>query len=158
MFFMLHKLERIQIIHSDIQTVWKFFSDPKNLNDITPSDLHFEILTKNLPDEIYPGLIIQYKVSPFKGIKTNWVTEIKHIVPQKLFVDEQIFGPYKFWHHLHLFEEIEKTKIKMTDRVYYKLPFSLLGEFIHKISIKKRLEEIFDYRYNKIDELFNKTL
>lgn len=154
---MLHKLERIQIINADIKTVWKFFSDPQNLNEITPPDMSFEILTKNLPDEIYPGLIICYKVSPFGGIKTNWVTEIKHVVPQKLFVDEQIFGPYKFWHHLHLFEEIENAKIKMTDRVYYKLPFSLLGELIHQVAIKKRLEEIFLYRYKKIDEMFNQS-
>jgi ligand-binding SRPBCC domain-containing protein len=154
---MLHKLERIQIINSGIKTVWRFFSDPKNLNEITPPDMNFEIITKNLPEEIYPGLIIKYKVSPFAGIKSNWVTEIKHVIPEKLFVDEQIFGPYKFWHHLHLFEEIEKNKIRMTDRVYYKLPIILIGEIVHSLIIQKRLKEIFDYRYKKIDELFNKS-
>ncbi|NPV10618.1 MAG: SRPBCC family protein [Ignavibacteria bacterium] len=152
---MLYKLERVQIINFDIKTVWKYFSNPVNLNDITPPDMSFEILTSNLPDEIYPGLIIQYKVSPFAGISTNWVTEIKHVIPEKLFVDEQIFGPYKFWHHLHLFEEIDSTKVKMTDKVYYKLPAGVIGKFVHQIIIKKRLNEIFDYRYKKIDEMFN---
>lgn len=87
----LHLLERTQIINSDIDNVWKFFSRPENLNDITPPDMQFEILTKNLPDEIYPGLMIEYNVKPFKFFKTKWVTEIKHIIPKKLFVDEQIF-------------------------------------------------------------------
>lgn len=153
---MLHKLERIQIINSDLRTVWKFFSNPVNLNEITPADMKFEILTKDLPDEIYQGLIIEYKVSPFRGFTTNWVTEIKHVVPEKLFVDEQLFGPYKFWHHLHLFEELGNYKIRMKDRVYYKLPFGIIGDIINRIFIKKRLNEIFDFRYKKIDELFNR--
>ncbi len=151
----LYKLERVQIINSDIKTVWDFFSRPENLNDITPPDMNFEILTKDLPNEIYPGLIIEYKVSPFKGIKSRWVTEIKHVIPEKLFVDEQLFGPYKFWHHLHLFEEIEPGKIKMTDRVYYKLPFYVIGTLAHSIVIRKRLEEIFDYRFVIIEKIFN---
>lgn len=151
----LYKLERVQIINSDIKTVWDFFSRPENLNDITPPDMNFEILTKDLPNEIYPGLIIEYKVSPFKGIKSRWVTEIKHVIPEKLFVDEQLFGPYKFWHHLHLFEEIEPGKIKMTDRVYYKLPFYVIGTLAHSIVIRKRLEEIFDYRFEIIEKIFN---
>lgn len=151
----LHKLERIQIINSDIKTVWKFFSRPENLNEITPPDMNFEILTKNLPDEIYPGLIIEYKVSPFKGFKSHWVTEIKHVIQEKLFVDEQLFGPYKFWHHLHLFEELEPNKIRMTDRVYYFLPFGMIGEIVHLILIRERLNEIFDYRYQTIEKLFN---
>lgn len=151
----LYKLERVQIINSDIKTVWDFFSRPENLNDITPPDMNFEILTKDLPNEIYPGLIIEYKVSPFKGIKSRWVTEIKHVIPEKLFVDEQLFGPYKFWHHLHLFEEIETGKIKMTDRVFYKLPFYVIGALAHSIVIRKRLEEIFDYRFMIIEKIFN---
>lgn len=151
----LYKLERVQIINSDIKAVWDFFSRPENLNDVTPPDMNFEILTKDLPNEIYPGLIIEYKVSPFKGIKSRWVTEIKHVIPEKLFVDEQLFGPYKFWHHLHLFEEIEPGKIKMTDRVYYKLPFYVIGALAHSIVIRKRLEEIFDYRFEIIEKIFN---
>jgi ligand-binding SRPBCC domain-containing protein len=154
---MLYTLERVQFINSDLQTVWRFFSDPKNLNEITPPDMNFEILTKNLPDEIYPGLIIEYKVSPFRGLNTTWVTEIKHLIPNKLFVDEQLFGPYKFWHHLHYFEDMGNNKIKMIDKIYYRLPFLLVGDLLHKFLIKNRLNEIFDYRYNKINELFNRA-
>lgn len=151
----LHLLERTQIINSDIDNVWKFFSRPENLNDITPPDMQFEILTKNLPDEIYPGLMIEYKVKPFKFFKTKWVTEIKHIIPKKLFVDEQIFGPYKFWHHIHLFEAIGTNKVRMIDKVYYKLPFSFIGEMVEAIFIRKRLNEIFDFRYKTIEKIFN---
>lgn len=151
----LHTIERIQIINSDINTVWKFFSNPENLNEITPPDMNFEIISKNLPLEIYPGLIIEYKIKPFKGYKIHWITEIKNVIPQKLFIDEQIFGPYKFWHHIHLFEEISLNKTKMIDLVYYRLPFSVIGEIVHLILIRKRLIEIFDYRYKTIEQKFN---
>ncbi len=135
----------------------EIFSRPENLNDITPPDMNFEIITENLPDEIYPGLIIEYRVNPFKFLKTKWVTEIKQVIPKKLFVDEQIYGPYKFWHHLHLFEEIDPQKVKMTDKVYYRLPFSMFGELIHSCIIKRRLEEIFDYRYKTIEKFLTQS-
>lgn len=150
----LHSLERVQIIKTDIKTAWKFFSDPGNLSIITPEYMNFNIFTENLPDEIYPGLIIEYRISPLWGIKQKWVTEIKHVIPEKLFVDEQIFGPYKFWHHLHYFEIIDKDKIRMIDRVYYKLPFGLAGRLINQILIRNRLNQIFDYRKLKIEEIF----
>ncbi len=150
----LHQLYREQIINTDIKTAWKFFSDPENLSVITPEYMNFIILTENLPNEIYPGLIIEYRVSPLFGIKQKWVTEIKHVIPERLFVDEQIFGPYKFWHHLHYFERIDKEKIRMVDRVYYILPLGILGDLIQLIIIKNRLNQIFDYRKMKIEEIF----
>lgn len=150
----LHQLYREQIIKTDIKTAWKFFSDPRNLSVITPAYMNFYILTENLPDEIYPGLIIEYRVSPLLGIKLKWVTEIKHVIPERMFVDEQIFGPYKFWHHLHYFERIDEEKIRMVDRVHFKLPFGLAGRLINQILIRNRLNQIFDYRKLKIEEIF----
>lgn len=150
----LHSLERNQIIKTDIQTAWKFFSDPRNLYVVTPEYMNFKILTEKLPEEIYPGLIIEYRVSPLLGIIQKWVTEIKHLIPEKLFVDEQIFGPFKFWHHLHYFERIDKEKIRMVDRIYYKLPLGILGDLSQPIIIKNRLNQIFDYRKMKIEEIF----
>ena len=102
----IYTLKTTQKLNIDIKTAWDFFSTPKNLQEITPDDLSFEILS-DLPDKMYPGLIIEYFIKPFPFVKFNWVTEITHVDEPKYFVDEQRFGPYKFWHHKHIFTEVE---------------------------------------------------
>ena len=99
------------------------------------------------------GQIIKYIVTPIFGIKMNWVTEITHVKDFEYFVDEQRFGPYKFWHHKHLIKEI-KDCIEMIDILDYALPFGFAGRFFHPIIIKPKLNEIFNYRRNKLIEIF----
>ncbi|RME14640.1 MAG: cell division inhibitor [Bacteroidetes bacterium] len=151
---MIHHLHYKTHLNIDINTAWDFFSDPKNLNTITPPDMHFKILS-GADKKMYPGQIIIYKISPFPGITTTWVTEITHVVNNKMFVDEQRFGPYEFWHHQHWFEETKKG-ILMEDIVHYKIPLGWMGDIINAIIIKHRLKQIFDYRQEKLNEMFNK--
>ena len=127
-----------------IKDIWKFFSDPRNLSKITPPDMNFKILTEDLPEEIFTGLIIEYEVSPFGNIPVHWVTEITAVEKYKYFIDEQRFGPYKFWHHLHLFESLDGQKIKI----------GILGQIANALLVRKRLEYIFDYRAKTIAEIF----
>ncbi|MCA9418937.1 MAG: SRPBCC family protein, partial [Candidatus Omnitrophica bacterium] len=96
----MHVLEQQQDLPASVEEVWDFIKTPKNLNAITPDDLDFEFLG-DLPDEMYNGLLIRYRIGiPMFG-KWNWVTEIKHIREGISFIDEQRFGPYKFWYHYH---------------------------------------------------------
>jgi ligand-binding SRPBCC domain-containing protein len=136
-----------------MEKAWDFFSKPENLNVLTPDDLQFEILTDVAGVEMYPGMIINYKVSPFAGVKFNWTTEISQCVTNKFFVDEQRFGPYAFWHHQHHFEE-KAGKVLMTDIVHYGLPLGFLGRFAHALFVRKKLQHIFDYRQKKVTELW----
>jgi ligand-binding SRPBCC domain-containing protein len=149
-----HKLYREQIVKGNIKDIWKFFSDPRNLSKITPPYMNFEILTEDLPDEIFTGLIIEYKVTPIGGIPVRWVTEITAVEKYKYFIDEQRFGPYKFWHHLHLFEQVDEGKIKIIDKVHYIIPLGIVGQIMNSLFVKKRLDEIFDYRAKAISEIF----
>jgi ligand-binding SRPBCC domain-containing protein len=103
--------------------------------------------------KMYSGQIIKYKVSPLFNIKMNWVTEISHVKENKLFVDEQRFGPYKFWHHKHIFEEINNG-IEAIDVLDYVVPFGLIGQIFHPYLVQPKLEEIFNYRKNKLEEIF----
>ncbi len=150
----IHTLKREQIIRRPVDEVWEFFSSPGNLNDLTPDDMKFFITSLDADDRIYPGKIITYKVSPFAGLGFNWVTEISHLVDGVLFVDEQRFGPYKFWHHKHIFEPADGG-VLMIDIVHYALPFGFLGEMFHWF-IERKLNYIFKYRYRKVEEIFNK--
>ncbi|MEW5675823.1 SRPBCC family protein [Flavobacterium enshiense] len=135
-----------------VEEAWAFFSDPKNLNRITPDTMHFKTLSGD-EQKMFPGQIIHYRISPFKGITMEWVTEITHAKENEFFVDEQRFGPYKFWHHKHFFKAIEGG-VEMEDIVHYKLPFGFIGKLFHPMIVKPKLNEIFNYRRQKLTELF----
>jgi ligand-binding SRPBCC domain-containing protein len=102
---------------------------------------------------MFPGQIIQYKVHPFPGYSTNWVTEITHVKDGSYFVDEQRFGPYALWHHKHFINETEGG-IEMEDIIDYKLPFGILGQWTHPLIVKKQLMTIFKYREETLEDLF----
>ena len=148
----IYRFVRNQKIPIDKNEAWKFLSDPNNLKTITPDYMGFDILEKE-NTKMYSGQIIKYIVTPIFGIKMNWVTEITHVKDYEYFVDEQRFGPYKFWHHKHLIKEI-KDGVEMIDILDYALPFGFAGRFFHPIIIKPKLNEIFNYRRNKLIEIF----
>lgn len=148
----MYQLKRAQLVKTDLETCWEFFSSPANLSVITPDYMRFQVLTEQ-PKVMYPGLMIAYKVSPVLGIPLGWITEITHVESGKYFVDEQRKGPYKMWHHEHHFEETPEG-VLMTDIVSYTLPLGWLGKLAHGIFVRKQLEGIFAYRFKKVEELF----
>lgn len=148
----IYTLEVKQILNISLAEAWEFFSSPDNLAKITPPHMGF-IITSGTPAKMYPGQIISYKVSPFPGFKTNWVTEITQVTNQCFFVDEQRFGPYQMWHHEHRFE-VQGNGVLMTDRVSYKLPLGFLGRIAHAIFVKEQLKQIFSYRIAVMEQKF----
>ena len=148
----MHILEREIILDTDPDTLWEFLSTPVNLNDLTPPELDFQILSE-VPDKMYNGLTILYEIQiPLFG-KHRWLTEIKHIQAGSFFVDEQRVGPYKLWYHQHWVEAFDK-KTRMVDRVCYQLPFGVLGLVVHRLWVKSMLERIFAYRATRLAEQF----
>ena len=149
--YLLYKKQELAI---SLEKAWDFFSAPENLKVITPDYMGFEITSLFSSDSMYPGQVISYIVKPLFNIGIPWVTEITHVNPPSYFVDEQRFGPYKFWHHQHHFS-IKDNRLIMEDIVHYALPFGVLGHILHKLVVRKKLQEIFDYREKKLKELFN---
>ncbi|REE79859.1 ligand-binding SRPBCC domain-containing protein [Lutibacter oceani] len=147
-----YTLSSKQKLPISVDEAWEFLSSPKNLKIITPDYMSFDILSgANKP--MFAGQIIQYIVTPILGIKTNWVTEITHVLDKQYFVDEQRFGPYALWHHKHFIKEIPGG-VEMEDVIDYKIPFGFLGRLFHPIIVKPKLTEIFNYRTKKLEELF----
>ena len=151
MYYQLHKEQKL---NAKISDVWNFAVSPKNLQRITPDKMGFEITSKNSEEKIYPGMIITYKVSPILNIKMNWVTEITQVKENNFFIDEQRLGPYKMWHHQHIFIDNE-DHVLMKDIVTYIPPFGLLGDIANKLFIKRQLNEIFNYRFVEMNKIFN---
>ena len=139
-----------------LEQAWDFFSNPNNLQAITPANLGFNIISRHHGSVMYQGQIIEYKVSPVLGIPIYWMTEITHVADKRFFVDEQRFGPYSLWHHQHHFKETEQG-VEMTDIVHYRLPFWWLGDLANVLFVKKQLQGIFEYRYQAVEKLFGKV-
>jgi ligand-binding SRPBCC domain-containing protein len=152
----IYRLYREQKLPGEMQAVWDFISDPRNLKLITPEYMGFDILSDQLPERIYPGMIITYTVRPVFRVKMKWVTEITHLVEGQYFVDEQRAGPYRMWHHQHKIQPVENG-VLMTDLVIYGPPLGFFGALANRFMIRRRLEEIFDYRQRKLVEIFGDT-
>lgn len=152
----IYKKETVQFVNASVEECWAFFSSPRNLQKITPTNMGFQI-TDFDNKYMYAGQIIQYTVSPLLGLKLSWMTEISFVKDNSYFVDEQRFGPYALWHHKHFFEATENGT-KMTDIIHYALPLGFLGRLLNVLVVKNKLKEIFDYRHIKIEEMFNSKL
>ena len=148
----LYQLRATQTLPITQEVAWDFLSNPANLKLITPESMGFNILSGD-DRSMFPGQIIAYKVSPFFGYTTKWVTEITHVLDGSYFVDEQRFGPYALWHHKHFITAVEGG-VQMEDIIDYKLPFGILGQIMHPLVVKRQLLKIFRYRENKLTALF----
>lgn len=150
---MIYQLKRAQQLYCDIPSAWDFFSSPHNLSRITPKEMGFVVLSDLSKGDIYKGMIIDYTVSPVLGIPLKWQTQITEVNYQKSFTDFQKKGPYKLWRHHHEFVP-NQNGVLMVDTVDYELPFGIIGKMVHSLMVKKKLEHIFDYRYQVLEALF----
>jgi ligand-binding SRPBCC domain-containing protein len=145
----MYQLRFEQKIPTNIENVWNFISDPRNLKKITPSYMGFQITNEPIAEKMYAGMIIAYKVTPLLSIPMQWVTEITHVQEMEYFVDEQRIGPYTLWHHQHRISEIEGGTL-MQDIVSYKPPFGPLGILANSFIIESQLKSIFEYRFQAV--------
>jgi ligand-binding SRPBCC domain-containing protein len=146
------QMRQVQCLPVPVSEAWKFFANPHNLFAITPAHLNLKVTNELEGDEIYPGQIITYKIRPLLRVPLSWMTEITHVEPEKLFVDEQRKGPYALWHHQHHFKAVDGGT-EMTDIVHYRMPFGVFGRLGLPV-VKKELRDLFAYRRKKIGELF----
>ena len=148
----IYTLHQKQFIKCSLDEAWLFFSNPKNLNEITPEDMSFEIIGTP-PSLMYAGMMIQYQVKPLLNIPIQWLTEITHVQKPNFFIDEQRVGPYSLWHHQHHFKAVDGG-VEMEDIIHYRIPLAPLSNIIKPL-VANKLKQIFKYRTKKINALFN---
>ncbi|MFH1120337.1 MAG: SRPBCC family protein [Bacteroidota bacterium] len=115
--------------------------------------MNFRIRYPDPLPAMYQGLVIRYSVSPILKISVEWITEITHVRKYEYFVDNQVKGPFRQWHHQHIFKEV-KDGIEMRDIVNFELPFGKFGELTGLWIVRKRLQKIFQYRRSVIEKRF----
>lgn len=147
----IYSLHTEQLVNQPVKSVFEFFSRPGNLSKITPVSLGFKILTPS-PIEMNKGTLINYTIR-LLFMRIRWTTLITSYDPPHKFIDEQLKGPYSFWHHMHTFKETENGTL-IIDDVRYVLPFSFLGRIAHFLFVRKQLKKIFSYRSSVISEIF----
>ena len=144
------QLEQIQLIPKPRSDVFAFFADARNLERLTPDNLGFNILTP-VPIEMKTGTLIEYSLRLY-GLTLRWRTLIEMFEPESRFIDTQLEGPYRYWRHVHEFEEVEQGT-RMRDAVDYELPFGPLGTVARAVFVRRSLERIFGYRRQAVTEI-----
>lgn len=139
-----------QYLAKDIDSMFQFFGEAQNLEKITPELLNFRII-KMSTTEIVKDTLIDYKLK-IHGVPINWRTLILEWSPPYRFIDTQLKGPYKYWHHTHDFEKIGNGTL-MSDKVRYKLPLGFLGNLVAQTFVQKDVESIFKYRREVVSAL-----
>jgi ligand-binding SRPBCC domain-containing protein len=147
-----HKLHREQYVGRPLPEVFQFFERPENLALLTPPSLGFRMLTPS-PILMRKGTVIDYSIRVM-GVRMKWQTLISAYAPLSAFSDEQVRGPYAFWHHTHAFVESDGGTL-LTDEVQYALPFGVLGRIGQSLIVQRQLEQIFSYRAQAIERIFS---
>ena len=133
-----------------VERVFEFFADAYNLEAITPDWLHFHVLTA-APITLRPGAVIDYRLR-LRGVPIRWQSEIPIWDPPRRFVDRQVRGPYRLWHHEHLFEPNDNGTL-VRDEVSYSVPG---GALVHALLVKRDLLRIFTVRQQRLAEILRK--
>lgn len=145
-----HRLERRQVVAHPVQEVFAFFAQAPNLERITPSWLRFELLDAG-PIEMAAGTRIEYRLHLHR-LPLRWTSRIEEWEPGRGFVDRQVRGPYRLWHHRHTFEAVAEGTL-VGDEVHYALPLRRLGDMAHPLFVARDLERIFAYRHQAVPRL-----
>jgi ligand-binding SRPBCC domain-containing protein len=145
-----HVLRREQRLPDPPAAVFPFFADPRNLEAITPPLLRFRLLTPE-PVEMGVGTFLQYALR-LRGVPVRWDTLIQAWEPPHRFVDVQVRGPYRLWHHTHELEPVEGGTL-MRDTVRYAIGFGVLGEVARRAVVARDLDAIFAYRAERVPAL-----
>lgn len=144
-------IQREQWVSAPLEKVFEFFSDAANLETLTPPWLKFRIVTPT-PIAMHTGARIEYRID-WRVVPIRWQTEIVDWSPPHRFVDVQLRGPYKLWHHTHTFAAVDGGTL-MGDIVRYGLPLGPIGSLTHKLAVRRDIERVFDYRAERIAALF----
>lgn len=142
---------REQRIPALLPEVFSFFCEARNLDRITPPWLHFKVIGQT-ERELRAGTLIHYELA-WHGTPLDWTTRIEEWCPPTRFVDLQLRGPYRLWHHTHCFEACDGGTL-MKDTVQYAVPFGVLGDLCAGWLVRHDLKRVFDYRAREIYEIF----
>lgn len=106
---------RSLIVHAPVEVVFAFHERDDALPRLSPPFPPMRVVSRE--GGIRPGARVDLRIGPVRWLALHTVYE-----PNRLFVDEQIQGPFASWVHRHEFERVDATTTRLTDRVTFTLP------------------------------------
>lgn len=85
------------------------------------------------------------------GIWWQMTTVISAYERPRYFVDEQVKGPFKRYHHVHYFDD-DDTGTCMRDVVEFAAPFGLLGLAAERLMLRRHMTALIDLRNAQLRE------
>lgn len=152
----IYHLKQKQFLPITLTEAWSFFSDPRNLESITPPRLKFQIVNVSMDRDVYEGQVIHYRIQILPLVWVTWLTEITKVKNMEYFIDDQRLGPYSLWHHQHHFREV-RGGVEMSDAVTYALPLGWLGRIAHALFVRAELLSIFLHRRQVLERRFSRS-
>ncbi len=149
----LHTLKLEQRLPKPPEDVFPFFAEARNLERLTPGWLNFRVLSQS-PGPIGEGTLLRYRLR-LHGVPVRWLTRIEQWQPDRRFVDLQLRGPYRHWHHTHEFEPDGAGGTLMRDTVRYAMRAGPLGEIARRLLVVRDLERIFEHRREQVAGIFS---
>jgi ligand-binding SRPBCC domain-containing protein len=147
----LYRLERSVTVKASLEDAFHFFANPRNLPQITPAWVHFEVVRLEAAP-LRAGTTNEYRIR-WLGVPLRWRSFIPELENPRRFVDEQVSGPYLYWRHQHTFT-VADGGTEVRDVVDYALPFGPLGSAVHALIVRRQLDEIFDHRELALASIF----
>lgn len=138
-------------LKANLEKLFKFHLDPKNLRLISSPNMNLKIITFSSPIEKNSEVKLKFNLIPLVPI--HWELIIEEVIENKLIIDLQTKGPFKFWRHKHIFQELFDGTVVMTDEIEYEVKWGFLGKVLNPL-IKWRLNQIFKMRHKIIESLF----
>lgn len=144
------RFEATELVKAPLPKVFAFFSDPGNLEALTPPTLRLQILTP-LPVEMKRGTVIDYRLR-LSSVPVRWRTLITRWDPPRGFEDIALRGPYQLWRHEHRFEAKDDGSVEVRDAVEYSLGLAPLSDVALPI-VRRNVGGIFAYRATQLRSL-----
>ncbi|GAA1935709.1 hypothetical protein GCM10009837_71960 [Streptomyces durmitorensis] len=80
------------------------------------------------------------------GMRWRMTSRISAYERPGRFVDEQVAGPFKRWHHTHCFAPDGRGGTVMRDVVEFAAPFGLLGAGVEAIALGRYMRRLIEAR------------
>ena len=143
-------------VNCSIDKVWKFYTDIKHLEIVTPPNLNLKVIETS-DKQIVKGLRMTISGRLFL-YNSKWNSIISLVdISKHMYIDEMVKGPFKKWNHVHLFSEIGENQTVITDKIEFELPFFFLGKLMEGY-VENNLKKIFEFRkIQTVSYLSNKS-
>lgn len=140
--------EKTSLIRCDLEALFDFHLQSKNIKLITPSDT--KVILENENFQAKEGEVL--KITSIKYfIPTKWEVKIAKLERPNLLVDVALKSPFALWEHTHSFKQVGEF-CELTDIVKFKMPFGFFGTLLNSFMMRE-LKTMFEYRHIKTREI-----